>query len=306
MEKLFLLFQPPLRDSLLHLCTRRRNKDLTKVFIEAGCAVDKVNAEGQTPLHLAALNGDLEALKLFYMARADPSIADVLDRTPIYLAAERGHSLCVDFLADKFKASVFSRAKDGSTLLHVAALHGHSETAMILHKRGVPLLMPNSNGARGIHVAAVKGHVGVVNAIIARGEDVNVLTNNDYTPLHLAIDAGQHEVVECLLGHGASVNILGGELKESPLHMACRMGEARGEKCVGMLLKSGSNPNLPMKDGRRSLHIAAHSGNARNVRLLLENGGDVALADGNGETALHLTVKGCHFKTLKVRKKNPC
>ena len=76
------------------------------------------------------------------------------------------------------------------------------------------------------------------------------------------------------------------------------------EKCVGMLLKSGSNPNLPMRDGRRSLHIAAYSGNARNVRLLLENGGDVALADGNGETALHLAVKGCHLKTLKVRKKS--
>ena len=43
----------------------------------------------------------------------------------------------------KFQASVYTRAKDGSTLLHVAALHGHSETAMVLHKRGVPLLMPN-------------------------------------------------------------------------------------------------------------------------------------------------------------------
>ena len=42
-----------------------------------------------------------------------------------------------------FKASVYTRAKDGSTLLHVAALNGHSETAMILHRRGVPLLMPN-------------------------------------------------------------------------------------------------------------------------------------------------------------------
>ena len=125
------------------MCTRRRSKELIKLFIEAGIAVDKINGEGQTALHIAALHGDLEALKLFYMARADASLADILDRTPIFLAAERGHSLCVDFLADKFKASVYARAKDGSTLLHVAAQHGHSETAMILHKRGVPLLMPN-------------------------------------------------------------------------------------------------------------------------------------------------------------------
>lgn len=37
------------------------------------------------------------------MAKADASITDVLDRTPIYLAAERGHTTSVDFLADKFK-----------------------------------------------------------------------------------------------------------------------------------------------------------------------------------------------------------
>ena len=38
-----------------------------------------------------------------YMARANPSIGDMDDRTPIYLAAERGHTEIVDILADKFK-----------------------------------------------------------------------------------------------------------------------------------------------------------------------------------------------------------
>ena len=66
-----------------------------------------------------------------------------IDRTPMHLAAERGHTSIVEFLADKFKASVFDRTKDGSTLMHIAALNGHPETAMILFKKGVPLLMPN-------------------------------------------------------------------------------------------------------------------------------------------------------------------
>ena len=38
----------------------------------------------------------------------------LLDRTPMHLAAERGHTATVEFLADKFKASVFDRTKDGS------------------------------------------------------------------------------------------------------------------------------------------------------------------------------------------------
>ena len=41
--------------------------------------------------------------RLLFMARANPTIEDIQERTPIYLAAERGHTHVVDFLADKFK-----------------------------------------------------------------------------------------------------------------------------------------------------------------------------------------------------------
>ena len=70
----------------------------------------------------------------------------------MHLAAEKGHTSTVEFLAgapsitslltqtnkieilnfaDKFRASVFDRTKDGSTLMHIAALNGHPETAMV-------------------------------------------------------------------------------------------------------------------------------------------------------------------------------
>ena len=43
----------------------------------------------------------------------------------------------VDFLIDKFKASIYDRDKNGSTLMHIAAVNGHPDTAVLLFNKGV-------------------------------------------------------------------------------------------------------------------------------------------------------------------------
>ena len=99
--------------------------------------MDAQNSEGQTVLHIASLQGDDNIMRILFMSRANPSIVDHEDRAPIHLAAERGHTKAVEFLADKFKASVYERTRDGSTLMHIAAVNGHPETAMALFEKGV-------------------------------------------------------------------------------------------------------------------------------------------------------------------------
>lgn len=91
--------------------------------------------------------------------------------------AEKGHASVIEILADKFKASIFERTKDGSTLMHIASLNGHAECANMLFKKGVYLHMPNKRGARCIHTAARYGHIGIINTLVQRGEEVDVTTN---------------------------------------------------------------------------------------------------------------------------------
>lgn len=66
-----------------------------------------------------------------------------LDRSPLHIAAENGHTEVVELLVDRFKASVAARTKDGSTLMHIASQCGHPDTALAFLKKGVPLHMPN-------------------------------------------------------------------------------------------------------------------------------------------------------------------
>lgn len=95
----------------------------------------------------------------------------------MHLAAENGHANIIELLVDKFKASIYERTKDGSTLMHIASLNGHADCAMMLFKKGVYLHMPNKSGARSIHTAARYGHIGIINTLLQKGEKVDVTTN---------------------------------------------------------------------------------------------------------------------------------
>lgn len=148
------------------MAARRRDVDMVRILVDYGTNVDTQNGEGQTALHIASAEGDEPMVKYFYGVRASAAIADnqglfvkfwvcfhfdflffFSDRTPMHLAAENGHANIIEILADKFKASIYERTKDGSTLMHIASLNGHAECATMLFKKGVYLHMPNKVSA---------------------------------------------------------------------------------------------------------------------------------------------------------------
>lgn len=282
----------------LHLAAQKNNSFLKVIADHGGDKdVNTQNAFGRTPLHEVATLGDDKMLKIMWKLNANANIADKDEKTPLHLAAERGHTQVVETLIDKFGSSIRARTFDGSTLLHIASAAGHADTALAFLKRGVPLYMPNKNGALGLHAAAAAGYNDVVKMLIARGTKVDITTRDNYTALTVAVQAGQATVAETLLGFGADVHIKGGQIGETALHVAAGL-ETGDIECAQMLLKSGAQPNVRRSDGMTPLHIAARAGNLEMVRLLLTDGADPQLKSKSGETPLHLAAKHCHLAVV--------
>ncbi|KAJ3280884.1 hypothetical protein HDU79_011271, partial [Rhizoclosmatium sp. JEL0117] len=85
------------------------------------------NAEGATPLTLAAKKGNYGAMKLLLDFGADIECKDNSGRTPLINAVHGGHTQTIELLLQN-NATVNCKDKDGLTPLAHAALMNHLKT----------------------------------------------------------------------------------------------------------------------------------------------------------------------------------
>ncbi|XP_008406101.1 cyclin-dependent kinase 4 inhibitor B [Poecilia reticulata] len=107
---------------------------------------------------------------------------------------------------------------------------------------------------------------------------------------------GKLEEVLNLLQAGADVNGLN-EFRRTPLQVAM-LGNTN---LVEVLLAAGADPNA--QDPTLNLtvtHDAAREGFVETVRVLVNHGAEVNLADETGNLPLHLAAKGGHLEVVRM------
>ncbi|MEN7531554.1 MULTISPECIES: ankyrin repeat domain-containing protein [unclassified Cupriavidus] len=136
---------------LLVLALREKSTKAAKVLIKAkNIDLDKTNPAGENALMMAALQGDLESMKL--MVDGEEAEVNKKGWAPLHYAATNGHNDVVKYLVDH-AAYIDAESPNGTTPLMMAARGGHIDTVKLLLDEGADLRLKNQQGMTVIDFA---------------------------------------------------------------------------------------------------------------------------------------------------------
>lgn len=144
--------------------------------------------------------------------------------TPLMLAALRGDEDAVHRLL-VHGAEVNATNRAGGSALMTAAIQGHLEVVRLLINKGATLNAKNDKGWTALMYAAWNGHTDIVKTLLAKGAAVNAQSAEGWTALMYATWKGQSETVRALLAGRALVSTPN-EAGESALTLAAHRGNA--------------------------------------------------------------------------------
>jgi len=179
----------------LHVAAAQGDAEKVAALIAAGANVKATSHNRSTALHLAAWSGNADVIKLLLAAGAEPLAQDYDYRTPLHYSSTKA---AVDAVLAAGVAVDVRYVPWARTALLDAAMHGFTEAAEALLDHGADIEATNCSHFTPLHWAAWGGHMPVVKLLLARGADVHYKDDSNHTPLFWAENWG-HEDVAALL-----------------------------------------------------------------------------------------------------------
>ena len=247
--------------TFLHLAVMKRNIDITKELLGAGCPVIPAGKRCNTPLHLAC--------------------QDEFDPHPLV-------ALLLDHVEPGSHIINIKNSK-GQSALFLAIQNRCVNCAHCLVNAGADVNTMDSNGQSALQQAIHMCSEELVILILSKGAKVNSVPVQGCSPLLHAVLLGDYTITGILMEEGADVTMLRKGTNESALHLAVA---SQSEEILEVLLETGElDINGQTSNGETPLMLAARGGTSDLCKLLISNGALLNVTDFNQEeTALSLSV----------------
>ena len=132
----------------------RSYKVIDVLLVAKGMDVDLSNKQGETPLMMASINGDLPLVRTLVLK--NKAQLDHISWTPLHYACAKGHFEIALFLIAN-GAKVDSLSLGATTPLMMAVQSGNELLVKLLLDRGANLQLRNAEGITAIDIADIYG-----------------------------------------------------------------------------------------------------------------------------------------------------
>ena len=255
------------------LVAAKENHDdiLLALVNEFGCDINTNKKHGNTLLHEACRNGQLEVVRKLIGLGADVDKKNHNGDTPMLVAAKENHDDVLLALISEFGCDIDTNDQHGNTLLHLACRNGELGIIRKLIGFGAwaALENKNHNGNTPMLVAALNNHFDVVVALISEfGCDINTNDKHGNTLLHGVCRHWKLGMVRWLITMGAAVDKKNRD-GLSPVLVAAKNDHA--DVVLALVSEFGCDVNIKNVNGKTLLHIACETGDMNLAQALLDS-----------------------------------
>ncbi|KAF3694279.1 Nuclear factor NF-kappa-B p105 subunit DNA-binding factor KBF1 [Channa argus] len=200
-------------DTGLHLAVLHNQQDALKSLTQVVSALsgkEVLNMRNhlyQTPLHLAVITQQREAMEVLLLAGADPTLTDRHGNTVLHLASQQEGGGMLQFLLRhrEIRALLEHSNTAGLCAIHLAVLANQLSSLRELLKFGANVeAQERSCGRTALHLATEVENVSLAGCLLLEGNaSVDCCTFNGSTPLHIAAGKGSVKLTALLMAAGA-------------------------------------------------------------------------------------------------------
>ena len=253
--------------SLLHIAAKQNNVEEVAIFVKKGAKIDSVDANGKTPLLVALERRNLEIAEYLAGQGANIFISDAMGNTPFSCAKEV--SLLDHILNSK---TIVQKDKNGKNAIYHAIEHYDVSLTKKILGLGVPNEEKDDTTLLSL---AYRSPEKKESAAIAA-----LLLLSGQKPLSGEFDEFEKAVIK----RNYSTRFANGM---TALHVAAAKNHLG---FIEYLISEGCPINAKNASNATALHEAVRSGSETAVATLLANGADPAITDSFGNSSLHIVM----------------